>query len=92
MPIIGVRELREQTSEVLRKVNEERAEYIVTHEGRPVAMLLPVCVESLEHAMLEAGRESFTSSWDSYEELASRVRAAWPAARTTRSVLDEIRR
>ena len=30
MPLIGARELRENTAEVLRRVREEGAEYIVT--------------------------------------------------------------
>ena len=38
MPLIGVRQLRQQTSEVLRKVREERAEYIITYQGRPTAI------------------------------------------------------
>ena len=92
MPIIGVRELREQTSEVLRKIREERAEYIVTHQGRPVAMLLPVAVEAVEHAMVQAGRDALAASWQAYEGLAESVRAAWPEARTTQDVLDELRR
>ena len=36
MPAIGVRDLREQTSEVLRQVQEAHAEYIITYQGRPV--------------------------------------------------------
>jgi hypothetical protein len=66
--------------------------YIVTHQGRPVAMLLPVSVEAVEHAMIEAGREAAAASWQTYSELAARVRAAWPKGRTSGSVLDEIRR
>lgn len=92
MPIIGVRELREQTSEVLRKVREERVEYIVTHQGRPVAMLLPVAVEAVERAMLQAGRDALVANWQTYEKLAESVREAWPRARTTQDVLDEMRR
>ncbi len=41
MPIIGVRELRERTSEILRAIREEQAEFVVAHQGKPVAILLP---------------------------------------------------
>jgi len=41
MPEIGIRELKSQASEILRAVREERAEYVITHRGRPVAMLVP---------------------------------------------------
>ena len=39
---VGIRELKQQATEILREVREERAEYIVTYRGEPVAMLLPV--------------------------------------------------
>jgi len=41
MPLIGIRELRERTSEVIRRVREERAEYAVTYRGHPVALSVP---------------------------------------------------
>jgi prevent-host-death family protein len=46
MPLVGVRELRERTSEVLRQVREEGVEYVITYQGRPIAMLLPVDAET----------------------------------------------
>ena len=39
---VGVRELKNQATEILRNVRENRAEYVVTYYGRPVAVLLPV--------------------------------------------------
>jgi prevent-host-death family protein len=42
MPSIGVKDLKNQATEIVRAVREERAEYIVTYYGRPVALLLPV--------------------------------------------------
>ena len=39
---IGVRELKNRATEILRQVRENRAEYVVTYYGRPVAVLLPV--------------------------------------------------
>lgn len=41
MPEIGIRELKAQASEIVRAVREERAEYIITHRGKPVAMIVP---------------------------------------------------
>ena len=54
MPLIGVRELREHTAEVLRRVREEKAEYVITYQGHPIALLLPVNTEAIEAATLEA--------------------------------------
>ena len=45
MPQVGIRELKNDTSEILRAVREEKAEYLVTHRGKPVAVILPVDVE-----------------------------------------------
>ncbi len=41
MPEIGIRELKAQASEIVRAVREERAEYVITHRGKPVAMIVP---------------------------------------------------
>ena len=41
MPEIGIRELKSQASEIVRAVREQRAEYIVTLRGKPVAMIVP---------------------------------------------------
>lgn len=42
MPEIGIRQLKNETSEILRAVREERAEYVITYRGQPVAVLRPV--------------------------------------------------
>jgi len=52
MPKVGVRELKNRTSEILRAVREERAEYVVTYQGRPMAVLLPIDDEDLEDYVL----------------------------------------
>jgi prevent-host-death family protein len=41
MPEIGIRELKSQASEIVRAVRDERAEYIITLRGKPVAMIVP---------------------------------------------------
>lgn len=46
MPKVDVHELKNRTSEILRAIREEGAEYIITHQGRPTAILLPVDVVS----------------------------------------------
>jgi prevent-host-death family protein len=39
---VGVRELKNQATEILRQVREDQAEYVITYYGRPVVVLLPV--------------------------------------------------
>jgi prevent-host-death family protein len=52
MPKVGVRELKNRASEILRAVREEGAEYIITYQGRPMAILLPVDEKELEDYVL----------------------------------------
>jgi prevent-host-death family protein len=48
MPKVGVRELKNRASEILRAVREEGAEYIITYQGRPTAVLLPIEMDEEE--------------------------------------------
>jgi prevent-host-death family protein len=45
---VGLRELRDRASKILREVREQKSEFIITHRGRPVALLIPVDQEALE--------------------------------------------
>ena len=92
MALIGVRELREKTSEVLRKVREEQAEYIITYQGHPVALLVPVDTEAVEAALARASKRAGGNAWESYNRLAEEMRRAWPADKSTEEVINEIRR
>jgi prevent-host-death family protein len=79
MPRVGVRELKNDTSEVIRRVREERAEYVVTLHGRPVAVILPVDPRLADEGtdrILEAsrGQEDF---WSRMEALRAEVNAKW---------------
>jgi len=49
---IGILELREHASEVIRRVREERPTYDVTHRGKVVARLVPALV-TWDEAQLE---------------------------------------
>lgn len=39
---IGIRELKARTSALVRSVKEERARYVITQRGRPVAQIVPL--------------------------------------------------
>ena len=91
MALIGIRELRERASEVIRRVREEKAEYIITYQGQPVAVLLPVDTEAVETAMLQAGKLSSAAGWQAYQRLADALRKDWPADQSSQTVLDDVR-
>ena len=40
--IIGIRDLKNRASEIVRKVKEEQAPYIITLRGKPSAMIIPL--------------------------------------------------
>ncbi|HQY92892.1 MAG: type II toxin-antitoxin system prevent-host-death family antitoxin [Caldilinea sp.] len=42
MPAIGIRQLKNDASEIIRTVREEKVEYIITLRGQPVAILRPI--------------------------------------------------
>ena len=42
MGTVGIRELKKQASELIRKVREEGAEVQITYHGKVVALLVPV--------------------------------------------------
>ena len=42
MEEIGIRELKARASDVVRAVKEQRARYVVTQRGKPVAAIIPM--------------------------------------------------
>lgn len=85
MADIGVRELKTHASEILRKVKEKRARYIVTHHGRPVAAIIPID-EVQPAAVAEA------SAWDELVNLGQQIGQNWQAQQSSTELLSEMRR
>jgi prevent-host-death family protein len=71
MQRIGIRELKEHASEVMRRVREERDSYVVTFHGRAIARIVP----TQEAADAVTPRE-WLGRWD---ELGKEISAGWPA-------------
>lgn len=91
MALIGVRELREQAAEVIRKVREERTEYVITYQGRPVAVLLPINESVVEETILESSKETAGDPWKAFLKLRDELRDQWPENIKTQDLLDDIR-
>lgn len=68
MPEIGIRELKSQASEIVRAVREERTEYIITHRGKPVAMIVP-----FEEAPEGKTAQSLSDLWEEMDEIAREI-------------------
>ncbi len=92
MALIGVRELREQANEVIRRVRHDRAEYVVTYRGRPVAVILPLDAGKAEREMTRASKKAILGGWERYESLVHELGRAWPVDISTQAALDAVRR
>ncbi len=85
MRSIGVRELKAHASEILREVQEQRAEYLITHRGRAVARLVPAEPPAASQAEIEA----WLAEW---EEIAAEIGRLAPERVTTEEVIRDMRR
>ncbi len=84
MITVGVRELKQQASELIRLVRETGSEVQVTHRGHVVALLIPV-------APLK-GTEGEKRSWTNLDALAAEIGARWPKGISAAQAIAEGRR
>jgi prevent-host-death family protein len=85
MQSISVRQLKEQTSAVLRRVREQREPIEVTYRGRVVARLVPV--DPPTDADLDVA-----AVMRDLDELAEEIGRAWPAGVSAVDAVREGRR
>lgn len=85
MEEVGIRELKQRTSEILRRVREESATYTVTHRGRVVARLVPV-------EDVETRRADAHGVLVAMDDLAREIDACWPAGVSAADAVAEQRR
>jgi prevent-host-death family protein len=84
---VGVRELKSQTSRILRSVREERTEYVVTYQGQPIAVLRPFSAED-EKILRQIAIEDELAAID---RLAEQITNAWISEKSATGLLEEIR-
>jgi len=85
---IGVRELKNHTSRIVRAVREEMAEYVITVRGEAVAVLRPFTDEDAQR-LHQAETEQTLAEM---KTLAQQVAAAWTSPKSGVELLDEQRR
>lgn len=85
---IGVRDLKNKASEIVRDVHERKEEYIVTVRGEPVAMLRPLSKDSGDE-LRQAERQEALAKMD---DLAERIAQAWRSPKTAGELVEEQRR
>ena len=82
MVTVGVRELKQQTSELIRRVRERGDEILVTHHGRVVARIIPAAPPSEDAAL----------AWDDLDRLAAELGKQWPKKVSAAQAVSEARR
>jgi prevent-host-death family protein len=85
MRSIGVRELKQHASRVLRRVREKGEAVEVTYRGQPVARLIPVASPVVRPRHLAA-------VWSDLDRLAAEIGARWRGAGGAREAVREVRR
>lgn len=84
MATIGVRELKQHTSQILRRVRERGEEVEVTHHGRVVARLVPVAAPR--------PRRRASAPWSTLDRVAREIGARWPKGWSAAKAVREGRR
>lgn len=85
---IGVRELKNQTSRVIRAVREDMAEYVVTLRGEPVAVIRPWTEKEAQRLRDLETDETLAAM----KTLAQEVGAAWRSEKSGIELVSEQRR
>jgi prevent-host-death family protein len=83
MVTVGVRELKQQASELIRMVRETGKEVQVTYHGEVVALLIPV---------KRTRKKDEAKAWAKLDNLAAEIEAGWPKGISASDAVSEVRR
>ena len=94
MPRIGIKELKNKATEIMRTVREQRSEYVITYHGKPSAILLPIDEESLETETEQLVKSAAPSAdtWAELAEIRREVGQNWQSDKTAVELVSEQRR
>ena len=87
METVGVRELKQKTTQVLRRVREKKEQIQVTYRGEVVALLVPVPL-----AKRRAKSAADEAVWADLDQLAAEIGAYWPKGVTAVEAIRQDRR
>lgn len=83
MVTVGIRELKQQTSELIRMVRETGSEIQVTYHGQVVALLVPVNKTKSKNA---------ERAWTQLDSLAAEISVNWKKGVSAAKAISEGRR
>jgi prevent-host-death family protein len=81
---VGVRELKANTSELLRQVSEKGEVVEVTRHGQVIARLVP--------ASTPLPDRDANGAWTKLKELSAQISALWPADVSAEEAINDVRR
>ncbi len=84
---IGVRELKNNTSKIVRMVREQGAEYVVTLHGKPVAVLRPLAELDNQQEI----DDEIAAEIAEMKQLAKEIAAGWTSDKSGLEILEEDR-
>lgn len=85
MVTIGIRELKQQTSQILRRVREDKESIEITYHGEAVARLIPVVPSS-------PPIEDVAAILTDLNQLSAEISAQWPDGVSALDAVHDIRR
>lgn len=85
MDTIGIRELKQQTSKILRRVREDGETIEITYHGEAIARLVPV-------APPNPTPEEIAAILADLNQLSAEISAKWPDNVSAQDAIEEIRR
>jgi prevent-host-death family protein len=85
---IGIRELKNQASRIVRTVREEMAEYVITLQGKPVAVLRPFTEEDTQ----KLRQIEIDKALADMKTLAQQVADSWTSPKSGVELVEEQRR
>ena len=93
---IGITQLRRDASEIVAELREDRSEYVVTVDGKPVALLQPydeVSEPAAPPALVEEARRKAVEAWlAEAAAIGKLISEGWPAGLSAADAVAEQRR
>lgn len=84
---IGVRELKNKTSSIVREVREEATEYVITHHGQPVAVLRPIGKQDVKNLQ----KQEAVATWENLLATGRQLSESKQIKKSVLETLEEIR-
>ncbi len=84
MAEIGVRELKTNMGQIMRRVREEKESFDITYRGRVIAWLVPIHMPDVS--------EDWRTVWAEMDKTAAEIAKVWPKGASAADAVSEQRR